>query len=135
MDQQQCNRMLARLYRLPIVLGMAALVLLCAGLLIDGALRSLPAPDTLFLLIFLLVALLSFAALGMALPLSVVLIAWAMGRLGNCANCHGLLIRHRHHDTLGVHRRCLACNARFCSLSDKLTELPAQPEALPSATL
>ncbi|MCW3481945.1 hypothetical protein OL229_20680 [Neisseriaceae bacterium JH1-16] len=132
MDQQQYNRMLSRLYRLPIVLGVAALVLLCIVMAISGILRDLPAPDTLFLLLFLAVALLSFSALGTALSMSVVLAAWAMGRLLDCANCQGLLVRQRRHDSLGRHRRCLACNARFCSLSDKPAELPIAPEATPA---
>jgi len=135
MDQQQFNRMLVRLYRLPIVLGVAALLLLCAWLLISDSLHSIPAADTLLLVVFLTIAVLSFASLGMALSLSVVLIAWAMGRLASCANCHGLLIRHRRHNQLGSHRRCLACNASFCSLSDKPRRRPAQPEVLPATTL
>ncbi|MDN0084055.1 hypothetical protein QU487_15050 [Crenobacter sp. SG2305] len=135
MDQQQFNRMLVRLYRLPIVLGVAALLLLCAWLLVSDTIRSIPAPDTLLLAVFLTIAVLSFAALGMALTLTAVLAAWAMGGLARCANCRGLLIRHRYHGSIGSHRSCLACNARFCSLTDRPTSLQAQPEVLPSATL
>jgi len=117
MDPRHYNRMLIRLYRLPLLFGLAALTLLAVGMSLLSTLRALPAPDTLFLLLFATVAGLCFAALGTALSLSLVLLAWRLGRLIDCANCRGLLVRRR--DALGAHQHCLACQTRFCLLDQR----------------